>query len=150
MSNALRYPRASSEDDERARRVALRVVHALARLPVRHVLHDLLLACDHGLLAPVHVAVGLGEQQRHEVDARPCLLAPELTLLQVALPDAPEAVGADGGDAGEDGDAAGPARRQVALVADGLVAALRRQVLRKGLILLKIFNLMLLFPICFQ
>lgn len=49
-------------------------------LPSWHVLHDLLLARQRGLFASVRVAVRLGEQQWHQVNARPGSFALELSV----------------------------------------------------------------------
>lgn len=49
-------------------------------LPSVHVLHDLLLPGNSGLLSSEGVSVLLGEQQRDEVDARPGLFAVQLSV----------------------------------------------------------------------
>jgi hypothetical protein len=127
-----------------------------------HVLHDLLLPRECSLLSPVGVAVRLCHQQGHKVDTGPGSLAPQLSgrdkrnksgarggvrlspalvhkssnidspLLQITLHHPPEAVPADGQYTAKDCDSSWSLSRQVALVADRLVASLGRKISVSG------------------
>lgn len=112
-------------------------------LPPRHVLHDLGLSVVRGQGSSQHVSVLFGLEQRQHVDSGVQLLARELYGLAVPLDDLGKPVGGHRNEPRQPDRRTEPARWQVSLPLDGLVARSRWHVLvvRHLLVLLSCVNI---------